>query len=87
MTFINNVSHENGNKTTASIHFGNLFPFYTKIKTSILLRVGIKKLAQKTCPIKPCLKWVFFNFLFFNVFKAFYINYINSNNITEYIIL
>ena len=23
MTFINNVSHENGNKTTASIHFVN----------------------------------------------------------------
>ena len=87
MTFINNVSHENGNKTTASIHFVNLFPFYTKIKTSILLRVGIKKLAQKTRPIKPCLKWVFLKFLFFNVFKAFYINYINSNNITEYIIL
>ena len=41
------VSHESGNKTTASIQFINLFAFYTKIKTSILLRVGIKKPAQK----------------------------------------
>ena len=47
MTFINNVSHESGNKTTASIDFINLFPFYTKIKISILLRVGIEKPAQK----------------------------------------
>ena len=44
MTFINNVSQENGDKTTTSIHFVNLFPFYTKIKTSFLL---IKKPAQK----------------------------------------
>ena len=44
MTFINNVSHESGNKTTASIHFVNLFAFYTKIKTSFLL---IKTPAQK----------------------------------------
>ena len=48
MTFTNNVSHESGNKTTASIHFVNLFPFYKKIKTSILHRVGIEKPAQKT---------------------------------------
>ena len=47
MIFINNVSHESGNKITASIHFVNLFPFYTKIKTTILLRVGIEKPAQK----------------------------------------
>ena len=47
MTFINNVSHESRDKTTASIRFVNLFPLYTKIKTSILLRVGIKKPAQK----------------------------------------
>ena len=46
MVVINNVSQENGNKTTALIHFINLFPFYTKIKTSILLRVGIEKPAQ-----------------------------------------
>ena len=46
MTFINNVSHESENKTTASIQFVNLFPFYTKIKTSDLLRDGIKKPAQ-----------------------------------------
>ena len=52
MTFINNVSNESKNKTTASIQF-NLLPFYTKIKTSILLRVGIKKPSQKkTQPIK-----------------------------------
>ena len=35
-----------------SIHFINLFPFYTKIKTSILLRVGIEKPAQKNPPNK-----------------------------------
>ena len=46
MIMIKNVSQESGNKTTASIHFINLFPFYTKIKTSILLRVGIEKPAQ-----------------------------------------
>ena len=65
MTFINNVSHESENKITASIHFINLFPFYTKIKTSILLRVGIEKPAQKTHPTKPNKTWpqVFF-FLF-----------------------
>ena len=45
MSFINNVSHESGDKTTASIHFVNLFAFYTKIKTSFLL---IKTPAQKT---------------------------------------
>ena len=51
MTFINNVSQENGDKTTASIHFVNLFAFYTnKIKTSILLRVGIKNLPTRTWP-------------------------------------
>ena len=61
MTIINNVSHESGYKTTASIHFVNLFPFYTKIKTSILLRVGIEKPSQKN-PIKPGLK-CFFIFL------------------------
>ena len=44
MTFINNVSQENGNKTTTSIHFVNFFAFYTKIKTSFLL---IKKPEQK----------------------------------------
>ena len=45
-------------KLQASIHFVNLFPFYTKIKPSILLRVGIKKPAQKTKK-KTGLKWVF----------------------------
>ena len=30
MTFIINVSHESGNKTTALIQFFDLFPFYTK---------------------------------------------------------
>ena len=97
MIVINNVSQESGNKTTASIHFINLFPFYTKIKTSIvqrnesktsiLLRVDIKNLPKKTCPIEPGLKWVFLNFSFFKVFKAFYINYINSKSITEHISL
>ena len=65
MTFINNVNHENGNKTTASIRFVNLFPFYTKIETSIVLRVGIKNLPEKTHPIKPNKTWpqvVFFVF-------------------------
>ena len=52
MTFINNVSHENRNKTTASIHFVNLFPFYIKIKTSVLLRVGIEKPPQNNPPNK-----------------------------------
>ena len=51
MTFINNVSQENG-KTTASIHFVNLFPFYTKIKTSFLPRVGTEKPTQKNPPNK-----------------------------------
>ena len=60
MTFINNVSYESGDKTTASIHFVNLFPFYTKIKTSILLSVGIEKPAQKTHSIKSDLEWFFF---------------------------
>ena len=53
MIVINNVSQESGNKTTASIYFINFFSFYTKIKTSILLRVGIKNLPKKTNPIKP----------------------------------
>ena len=44
-------------------------------------------LALKTCSIKPGLKWFFFNFLFFKVFKALYINYINSKSITEHITL
>ena len=47
------------------------FPFYTKIKTSTLLRVGIKNLPKKTCLIKPCLKWVFLNFLFLRYLKHF----------------
>ena len=70
MAFINNVSQENGKKTTASIHFVNLFPFYTKIKTSILLRCGIKNLPKKTSPIEPGLKWAFLNFSFFKVFES-----------------
>ena len=45
MTFINNVSQENGNKTTATIHFVNLFAFYTKTKTRFY-----SGLALKTCP-------------------------------------
>ena len=61
MTFINNISHENGNKTKAFIQFVNLFPFYTKIKTSILLRIGIKKPAQKKTK-EPGLKWLFYFF-------------------------
>ena len=48
MTFINNVSQENGNKTTASIHFVNLFAFYTKIKTRFYLG-----LTLKNCPKNP----------------------------------
>ena len=84
MSFINNVSQENGNKTTASIHSVNLFPVYTKIKTNVLLRVG-----SKFRPKNPAQKNLasFFNFFFFKVFKAFYINYINSNSITEHIAL
>ena len=46
MTFINNVSYESGNKTTALIQFVNLFLFYTKIKTSLAL----KNLPKKTLP-------------------------------------
>ena len=86
MTFINNVSYESGDKTTASIHFVNLFPFYTKIKTSNLLRVGNKKPAKKNFASSEFF-WVFFNFLFFCYLKAFYINYINSNSITKHITL
>ena len=45
-------------------------------------------LALKTSPKKPCLKWIFLNFSFFYVFKSIiYINYINSNSITEHITL
>ena len=62
MIMIKNVSQESGNKTTALIYFINLFAFYTKIKTSILLRVGIQNQPKRTCPIEPGLKWVFFNF-------------------------
>ena len=80
MTFINNVSHESGDKTTASIHFVNLFAFYTKIKTSILL---IKKPAQQNFASSGC----FLIFYFLRYLKAFYINYINSNSITEHITL
>ena len=75
MIIINNVSQESGNKTTASIHFINLFPFYTKIKKAFY-----SGLALKTSQIEPGLKWVFLNFSFFKVLKAFYINYINSNS-------
>ena len=77
MTFINNVSHESGNKTTASIQFVNLFPFYTKIKTSILLNVGIKKPAQKNPHNKTQKKlalngfFVFLIFYFLRYLKAF----------------
>ena len=60
MTFINNVSHESGDKTTASIQFVNLFPFYIKIKTSILLRVGIKNEPNKTLPQVGILNFLFF---------------------------
>ena len=81
MIFINNVSQESGNKTTAPIYF-NLFPFYTKIKTSILLRVG--NLKQKTL---PQVGFFFLIFHFFRYLKPFYINYINSNSITEHITL
>ena len=50
MTFMNNVSHENGNKTTASIQFFNLFPFYTKIKTSILLHSPpVRQIGYNKC--------------------------------------
>ena len=52
MIIINNVSQESGNKATASIHFINLFAFYTKIKTSILLRVGIKNHVKPLKTIK-----------------------------------
>ena len=50
MTLKNNVSHESGNKTTVSIQFINLFQFYTKIKTSILLRFGIEHSLLKIQP-------------------------------------
>ena len=50
MTFINNVSHENENKTTMSIQFFNLFPFYKKIKTSILLHLPLaRSVCHNTC--------------------------------------
>ena len=82
MTFTNNVSHESGNKTTASIHFVNLFPFYTKIQTNILLRVGIEKPAQKNHPIKPNKTWpqVFF-------FNFFFVRYLNKHFISIILIV
>ena len=78
MTFINNVSHESGDKTTASIQFFNLFPFYTKIKTSILLRVGIKNQPNKTLSQVGFFGF-FLIFYFLKYLKAFHISYINSN--------
>ena len=68
MTFINNVSHENRNKITALVHFVNLFSFYTKIKTSILLRIGIEKPVQKNPPNKT---WPQVFFLFVLIFYFF----------------
>ena len=47
---MNNVSHESENKTTASIQFFNLFPFYTKIKTSLLLYLPlVKQVGYNKC--------------------------------------
>ena len=84
-----NVGHENGNKTTASIHFINLFPFYPKSKQAFYSGLALKNLPKKTHPIKPGLKWFFcfLIFYFLRYLKAFYINYINSNSITKHTIL
>ena len=50
MIFINNVSHENGNKSTASIQFFNLFLFYTKVIMSILLHLPlVTKVGYNKC--------------------------------------
>ena len=48
MIVINNVSQESENKTTASIHFINLFAFYTKIKTSIYSGLALKNQPNET---------------------------------------
>ena len=63
MTFINNVSHENGNKTTAPIHFVNLFHFTQKSKQAFYSGLTLKNL-----PKKLCLKWVFLGFSKFFIF-------------------
>ena len=62
MTFINNVSQKSGDKTTASIHFVNLFHFTQKSKQAFY---SLKNLPKKTLP-----QVVFFYFLFFKVFKS-----------------
>ena len=69
MTFINNVSHESGNKTTASIHFVNLFPFYKKLNQAFYSGLALKNLPNKTLPQVGFFVF-FFNFLFFEVLKS-----------------
>ena len=50
MTFINNVSHENENKTTASIYFINLLHFTQKSKQAFYSGLALKNLPNKTLP-------------------------------------
>ena len=79
MTFTNNVSHENGNKTTASIYFAIYFHFTQKSKQAFYSGLALKNLSNKTQQNLASSGFiVFFNFLFFEVFKSilFYTNYI-----------
>ena len=46
MIFINNISHENGNKTTASIQFFN-FHFMQKSKLAFYSGLALKNLPKK----------------------------------------
>ena len=88
MTFINNVNQESGNKSTALIHFINLFHFTQKLKQAFYSGLALKNQPKKTHPINPGLKW-FFCFLLFYFLKylTFYINYTNTNIITKHITL
>ena len=68
MTFINNVSHETGNKTTASIQFVNLFHFTQKSKQAFYSGLALKNQPNKNL-VSSGFFWVFLNFLFFKIFN------------------
>ena len=70
MTFINNVSHESENKTTASILFVNLFHFTQKSKQAFYSGLALKNLPNRT--LSQVGFFAFLNFLFF---KAAWSNY------------
>ena len=77
MTFTNNVSHENGNKTTASIYFAIYFHFTQKSKQAFYSGLALKNLSNKTQQNLASSGFiVFLIFYFLRYLKAFYTNYI-----------